>query len=535
VSIGQRHLFSWLHLSDMHYGHGDSSYGWDQRTLFSHLEQDIKRAIEEWPELPRVQAIFVTGDIAFSGQKAGRHEYRDANRFLTKIVGMLDVRRDQVFLVPGNHDVQRGEALHLVKRVRRKPRALDDILDARDEREALFARQANYRRFADRFVVRDLSAWSETIRIPSFGDIVLVGLNTALVSNDNEDRGKLSLAGAQRNVLSSANGRVRLLLTHHPFEEGWLDDEGTLRSLAWQRRTVHLCGHIHDPRVELVSQAGGLHHVRVVAAAAHRDQKEAEAGKDSHGYNFGSLMIDAKGALQLRTWPRRWFPKWSSFRVDHLGVPDRRAYDDKPLGEQLPGSGLVLDGPDVARFAGVHWWGEPVVLWNELLDHKRTLEVFGIAVRTLFEQPNSEHVKALLERGGSVHVVLADPRSRIAMARYDQDFERPPGDRFSKVVDVLKLLQQMRFTLAAAARSRLTVALTRYDFKYSAYRIDGDVLFVPLRMIPGKQTKDTPALAFERGSPFVTRYIGREMDELCESANRVTPQVMKDILQMASP
>jgi hypothetical protein len=278
-----------------------------------------------------------------------------------------------------------------------------------------------------------------------------------------------------------------------------------------------------------MSQAGGQHHVRVVAAAAHRDPKEAKAGKDSHGYNFASLVVDAKGLLQIRTWPRRWFPKWTSFRVDHLGVPDRRVYDDKFLGEELVGSGLVLEK---ASTAGIHWWGHPEVRWNELLYGKSTLEVFGIAVRTLFTQPNSDHVKDLLKRGGRVRVVLADPRSKTGMARYDEDFHTPLGDRFRKVVEVLKLLKQMRDEIDNP--SLLEVFLTQYTFKYSAYRIDGEMLFVPYRMLPGKNTRDTPALVFDADSSIVTRFLGPDLDTLRTNAEQLTSESLDEVLKMVS-
>ena len=530
MAIGQRHLFTWLHLSDLHFGHGDKTYGWNQKTVLRLLASDIKNALKEWPELPRPQAIVVTGDIAFSGGKRDGKEYLDANEFLQDLTKSLELQPNKVFLVPGNHDVQRDEAKDLVEQVRGQADALDTILSTPQQRAALLARQDNYKRFADGFAVRDLVGWTETVAVPVFGDITLLGLNTAMISNDDLDLGQLGLAGEQRDLLSTTKGQVRLLLTHHPFEGGWLHDEESLRSMAQRHLTVHICGHVHDPRVDLVSQAGGQHHhVRVVAAAAHRDPKEAKAGKDSHGYNFASLMVDAKGILQVRTWPRRWFPKWTSFRVDHLGVPDRRFYDDKSLGKELVGSGLVLDK---AGTAGIHWWGEPEVRWNELLSGKKKVEVYGIAVRTLFSQPNSDHVKDLLNRGGEVHVVLADPRCKTSMARYDEDFGTPLGDRCKKVVDVLKLLKELRTQLRD--KTRLSVYLTRYTFKYSAYRIDGDVLFVPYRMIPGKKTRDTPAFVLDGDSRIVQRFLGSDLDALRESAELLTPKSLNRILSTVS-
>lgn len=526
MAIGERHLFSWLHLSDLHFGHGDKSYGWDQQKVLENLRTDVQRALA-WPELPRPQAILVTGDIAYSGGVKS-DEYAAAEAFFRGLLSTLSLDPENLYCVPGNHDVQRGVASALVQNVRSNAEALDEVMASEEQRSLLFSRQAKYAHFMACFAERRLDQWQQTITVPDFGTVGLVGLNTALLCSDENDRSMLQLTGQQKRLLGGVDTTVRLVLTHHPFEDGWLRDQEALRSAVQLPPTVHLCGHTHDPRVDLAAQSGGQPHVRVVAAAAHRDPKEAEARKESHGYNFGSLVVDARGSLQIRSWPRRWFPQWQAFRVDHLGVQDRRFYDDKALGVQGAGSGLVLDGPDRLCIGGAHWWGDPPVRWSELLKGKSSFEIFGIAVRDLFEQPNIEHVQAFLERGGTVHAVLADPRAKTAMARYDEDFEKPLGDRSRKVRDVLKLIETLWSRLVNP--DKLKVSLSRFTFKYSAYRLDDDVLFVPYRIAPGKKSTQTPALAFERKSTMVERFLDQDLDALRDGAESLTRDALRNIL-----
>lgn len=521
LPIGERHLFSWLHLSDLHFGHGNTAYGWNQKTVLDLLQEDVSKALENWPEMPHPQAILVTGDIAFSGGVKSASEYNDACAYLKKLLDMLQVTPQCLYMVPGNHDVQRDVAKNLVDEVRANTKTLDDVLGSATDRAALMERFANYKAFADQFVARDLAAWTERIKVKDFGEIALIGLNTALVSNDDEDAQNLALAAMQQHAATTTKAKVRLLLTHHPFQDGWVREEATLKTMA-QSLNIHLCGHVHDPRVDLVSQAGAQHHIRVIAASAHRDPNEAKAGKDSHGYNFSSLFVNANGELQLRIWPRRWYPQWTSFRVDAFGVGDRRFFDDKSLGEKLTPSGLVFEPPEKTRIAGIHWWGKPAVRWDELLYGTKSLDVFGISLGTLITE-NSDHVKAFLERGGEMRVVLADPRLRHRMARYDDDFETPLGDRSRKVLAALKTLHD--FEASLQGKAALKVYLTRYTFKYSAYRIDGHVLFVPYRMMPGRRTADTPALVFDRQSTLVTRHLGEDLDELIASSELLTAQL----------
>ena len=58
-------LFTWIHLSDFHFGHGDSSHSWDQQLVLKALREDI--AALQTQKLPAPDALLVTGDIAFSG------------------------------------------------------------------------------------------------------------------------------------------------------------------------------------------------------------------------------------------------------------------------------------------------------------------------------------------------------------------------------------------------------------------------------------------------------------------------------------
>src|SRR6188768_2685834 len=100
MAIGERHLFSWLHLSDLHFGHGDRRYGWDQQKVLDNVRSDVEKALS-WSELPRPQAIVVTGDIAFSGALVTADEYDRAESFLQGLLELLDIQRKDVYLVPG--------------------------------------------------------------------------------------------------------------------------------------------------------------------------------------------------------------------------------------------------------------------------------------------------------------------------------------------------------------------------------------------------------------------------------------------------
>jgi len=57
-------VLSWLHLSDIHVGEGNASTYGDQRGILRDLLRDIRTPPRG---TPKPDVIFVTGDIAFSG------------------------------------------------------------------------------------------------------------------------------------------------------------------------------------------------------------------------------------------------------------------------------------------------------------------------------------------------------------------------------------------------------------------------------------------------------------------------------------
>src|SRR5689334_10605051 len=95
----------------------------------------------------------------------------------------------------------------------------------------------------------------------------------------------------------------------------------------------------------------------------------------------------------------------------------------------------------------------------------------------------------------------------------------------------LKQIMQLRSQLDEP--SRLSLGFSRYCFKYSAYRIDGDVLFVPYGMFPGKKTSNIPALLFDARSSVVKRFLEPDLNALRDGATPVTGAVYNEALSSA--
>jgi hypothetical protein len=330
-------LFSWLHVSDIHIGHGDASHGWDQRLVLDTLRADVGSLLRDG-RVPRPDALMVTGDVAFSGATRATDEYERAGEWLTSLAGEVGLGASGVFVVPGNHDVQRAvdasddSVRRLLRGLRKGEDPLDESLKKSADAAMLSQRMANYLAFARGFGAGAESAtpalyWRHTLQAKCGLEVCIAGLNTALLAADDQDHGRLRLGKAQLAHALLERGsapRVVMVLSHHPFSDGWLADEKDVSSWLRNRAQLHLSGHVHVANSEQIVSGGGSSFIRVSAGAAHGDADASVPA--SHGYNFGAIVRRKTGELGVVVWPRRWSPGKAGFRRDEESVPDHEEY-----------------------------------------------------------------------------------------------------------------------------------------------------------------------------------------------------------------
>jgi type I restriction enzyme M protein len=344
-------LFSWVHLSDIHIGHGGAGHQWDQKLVLAALRRDIAEQAKQ-PDLPRPDAILVTGDIAFSGQ---RTQYDEAKDWLLDVARAVGLDQRQVFTVPGNHDVQRAadknrNIYRMLRALRDGTDDLDDALKDETDRAQLTQRMEEYLNFASDFAPACLNperaspkelSWIHQMNARGGLSIRLLGLNTALLCADNHDKGKLRLG---KEALGRAFSDTRLkddelvlVLSHHPLRDGWLADQREAETWIRGRAHVHLSGHVHQADLEESRAGSGSNALlRIVAGAVHGEKLPADIPA-SHGYNIAAVYPTQDGELVLRVWPRLWSDNNKDFRLDIHHVPPRREYaEHRLLNVRLP-------------------------------------------------------------------------------------------------------------------------------------------------------------------------------------------------------
>jgi hypothetical protein len=317
--------------------------------VLARLRKDLDDAREEGVP-PTVDAILVTGDIAFSGGGRDPKEYADAKTWLLEIAAQFGLDARSVFVVPGNHDVNRGvdrdsiTAL-VMNAIRGGNPELDTALGDAQQRTILASRMRGYLDFAAGFAPVCLDAAQKdrlfwVHRLTSRGLAVrLAGLNTALLSAGDDDLGKLRLGKQQLHEALGeppAKGELVMVLTHHPL--GWLADADSRYARDWIRNNAHvfLSGHVHEQATESVrggGSVGGL--VNVVAGAAHGERQASHEVPAGHGYSWGAVVHDGGGSLKLRIFPRLWSDRNTDFRLDVSNVPRNEKYAEHLLPVKL--------------------------------------------------------------------------------------------------------------------------------------------------------------------------------------------------------
>lgn len=325
--------FTWLHLSDFHI---KDAADFAKDTLFSQLLDEIQEQCAP-PLVPDV--ILFSGDIAFSGQS--RQYDVAAERFdaLLKACG-LDGQRDRLFIVPGNHDVDRSRIPTDCKTIRRdvlgnleeRYEEIDDYLQDEIFRKRLLQRFGGYEQFANRYWIGDdrydgrktAYSYCVPIELDGVGQVAIVGLNSAWISQEDNEQGRLFLGRHQvNNAIQeleriAPKARLRIALMHHPLY--WLAEEdmtGVEPLLAEQCSTL-LHGHLHCPRMTLHSDPDLS--LQVMAAGA-----SFESRAKLNAYNIVRIDLESGAAeATVRIQHPRYSPNWG-----HDTITYRRARGGK--------------------------------------------------------------------------------------------------------------------------------------------------------------------------------------------------------------
>ncbi len=338
-----------LHLSDLHARGGREVEPWRRRRVLGPAwQENIDALLEDGP----FDLVCFTGDAADWGRA---EEFAEAGEFLLALMDRLHLSRDRLFVVPGNHDVDRLVHPEAWSGLRDAAWQVDDLDLARwlaggpvprgiepAWRQRVLERQAAYRAW-----VRDGLGRGELdapegqvgyrVRLEPRGvPVHVIGLDTAWLCGDDHDAARLWITDSQVGRLATDDGGepldgLRLVLQHHPLEE--LADGARIRSFLADHTDLVLRGHLHETEISTWADRG--HSLRQLAAGCLYDGDRADHWPNA--CQVVTLDLDAGGRPQrvevrLRGFSPRgghWFDDDSIYRDSrggrvHWAVPGKR-------------------------------------------------------------------------------------------------------------------------------------------------------------------------------------------------------------------
>lgn len=309
--------FTWLHLSDLHF-EATVQREFEVGQVVKALQNDLKWLREEYQGL-KPDAVFFTGDLA---HKAKPDEFAKAFEMcLNPILEECDLKPSDLFIVPGNHDVDRSQTTKIdVSIVQQLDRAsdihalLNDSLQA-GYRQQLLQRMNTYKAAVGSIAGLPFDAealsWGCTLESESGHRIGVIGLNSVWTSasvegSDGEvdDQGKLivgrTLLQAALEQIEGSEPKTCIALMHHPIS--WLQhwDEQDIRRVLREECRFVLHGHVHETTVDFLGDPSPSTMV-VSAGALFKKYDQSDFHTCLHAYNLVRLdLASSEGTIYFR-------------------------------------------------------------------------------------------------------------------------------------------------------------------------------------------------------------------------------------------
>lgn len=266
-----------FHISDLHYTGKPSGQLRDAAVASVRSILELATALRANGTLGQEACLLITGDLVQSGNAAADGEQSDFEAvhetLIQPLLEILKIGPDRVFLVPGNHELDRTavpEADWLIQ----GHHASQKVCEA-DIKRDLCEKLSGFFEFVERHGYRSVT--KDQPRMASFecsGQqiVCLNGLAGSYSRKGYGDKGELFVLGSELTNDFAAIQRHAVVLTHHPLS--WFADTcgADLKEFLSARQCRLFTGHIHDRGIDTTETSEGAF-VTVQAGAS------AEVGK----------------------------------------------------------------------------------------------------------------------------------------------------------------------------------------------------------------------------------------------------------------
>lgn len=332
-----------LHISDVHLS-GLNLY--DENRLASSLCAALPKLAERFghPDF-----IVFSGDIAKTGAV---REYHEATKFFDKLLEATSISKDRLFVVPGNHDVDRKRSTGLARTL--TSRTESDSLFSGDPVPHIANRQINFKNWYEEYFEHKREfLFSTTVQHPIEFDVEGTSfsiwcINSAAFSFDDHDQGKLLIG--QRcleealDQCTREKDSLQIAVLHHPLF--WLSEveRSSIKALLKDNFDLVLHGHLHETSIEaVIDDTAG-----VIIAAAGAVYQGSQWPNTAHFLEFSESSVRVLPIMYIPSPRETWALDTSVFpdSADYCG-----AFNISGLPISLPQS--ISDSPQTRNLEQV--------------------------------------------------------------------------------------------------------------------------------------------------------------------------------------
>jgi predicted phosphodiesterase len=300
---------TWLHLSDWH----QNTEKHDRKVLADKLREDLTARAEIDPRLAQVDFVVFSGDAANHGKTEEFRAVRDV--LFDPVLKLLGLKPDRLFMVPGNHDLDRNIIAKRLAPALHAPLANHDavkewLCESGDRAHALQPFAA-YEDFVRGYTGQDNPAYASIRRLDiAEKKVALLGLNTAWMcgrykdaAGKFDDKGRVVIGEPQiEDALNDiADADLRIVVQHHAYE--WLAefDRDRAESRLKDAADIILWGHEHRPKARFEDGTDGK--CLIIPGGAAFGERTASDPRYANAYNLTTLNVETgEGVVFIRTW-----------------------------------------------------------------------------------------------------------------------------------------------------------------------------------------------------------------------------------------
>jgi hypothetical protein len=355
--------------------------------------------------------VAVSGDVAFAGQP---EEFEFATDWLKQACDACGADFRNVFVVPGNHDVDRKVADEdLVQLIHDDIKGTPDHgVDAKirkyltkpDSRALLYQSLEAYNVFAQQFFCDMLpperTRVNRTFQLNDGSTLKLWGVNSAFLSSAADKKDDLFVDPATFQITRQA-GTVNMVVTHH--HPTWLRQQQRVEDHYGAVAPIQLFGHVHTNRI-----LRDENFLRFTASALHPDPTERNP---EPGYNLLRGEVEREGGqrrLHVKAYVRMWQESPAQFRAKMCG--DEMFFE--------------------------HWIKLEPWEASHVADAPHTTNPEAAEIERSDPSPNVETMSVLRELGIRFYRLTFSQKSEIAgrlELLEDEDMSAPDFERFRRV------------------------------------------------------------------------------------------------------